>query len=199
MEAAKLSGLHLNAARCICTHLTEQLWSLFSVQSVQRLRQLRVQRAGRVLLSRFLIFGLENKTKNHFVQRDDVLSEVSCSSLFHILPYLTLDLRNSFGKLGFVGLWEVGVNTDGLALLPTLLVLVLETTGQIQKDILSLFLWPELQVTPCYQTTCSERRGQNPTVGFFRNDHRAETARKGWRTIKKNKNALMHQYYNPVI
>lgn len=51
------------------------------------------------------------------------------------MPYLTLYFRNSFGKLDVVGLWELRVNTDPLALLPALLILVLETTKHVHKDI----------------------------------------------------------------
>lgn len=42
--------------------------------------------------------------------------------------YLALYLRSSFSELDVVGLRELGVNTGVLALLPLILILVLETT-----------------------------------------------------------------------
>ena len=48
-----------------------------------------------------------------------------------ISPYLTLYFRNSFGKLDFVGVRQLGVNTGRLTPLPTFFVLVLETRRHV--------------------------------------------------------------------
>lgn len=69
-----------------------------------------------------------------------------------MFPYLTLYFRYSFGKLHFVGLWQLWIHTDTLALLPTFLIFVLEMKTKTWHQTLVSCLSADITPTKTKQT-----------------------------------------------
>lgn len=69
-----------------------------------------------------------------------------------MFPYLTLYFRYSFGKLDFVGLWQLWIHTDTLALLPTFLIFVLEMKTKTWHQTLVSCLSADITPTKTKQT-----------------------------------------------